>query len=121
MRRRRPSWRSWLCSRRQRNDGIGDAVGGGVVDAADGAGVVNDAVRLAALQRGDAYQRPSVDELAEEGMLVGEAGNAEDVVEVDDVGAVEVGRTVAAAQVKRIVAVVEEASPLCSSRACDQV
>jgi len=53
--------------------------------------------------------------------LVGEAGNAEDVVEVDDVGAVEVGRTVAAAQVKRIVAVVEEAQPLCSSRACDQV
>ena len=36
-------------------------------------------------------------------------GNLEDVVEVDDVGAVEVGRAVAVAQVERIVAVVEEA------------
>ena len=36
-------------------------------------------------------------------------GKLEDVVEVDDVGAVEVGRAVAAAQVERVVAVVEEA------------
>ena len=42
-------------------------------------------------------------------MLVDEVGQPVDVVEVDDVGAVEVGRSVAVAQIERIVAVVEEA------------
>ena len=101
---------SWRCSRwRQRNDGVGDAVGGGVVDAADGAGEIDDAVGLAALQHGQAYERPSVDHLPSQVCLLAKSGILEHVVEVDDVGAVKVGRTVAAAQVEGIVAVVEEA------------
>ena len=37
-----------------------------VVDAADGAGEVDDAVRLAALEHGEADQRPAVGEVAGE-------------------------------------------------------
>ena len=54
----------WSAAVDQWHDGIGDSVGGGVVDAADGAGVVDDAVGLTALEHGQADQRPPVDELA---------------------------------------------------------
>ena len=98
-------------ARRQRHDRVGDAIRGRVVDAADGAGVIDDAIRLAALQHGIADQRPAVGDLAFERVLVGESGNLDHIVEADDVRAVEVRRAIRAAQIERIVAVEEEAQP----------
>ena len=80
-----------------------------VEDAGHGAAEVDDAVGLTALQDGEADQRPAVGEVAFDIVLVDEVGQLVDVVEVDDVGAVEVGRGVSVAQVERVVAVVEEA------------
>ena len=84
---------------------------GRVIDAADSARIIDDAVRLAALEHGQAHQRPPVDYLAGQLFFVGQVGRLEDVVDADDVGAVEVRRAVAAAQVQSIVAVVEQAQP----------
>ena len=48
----------------QGNDRVGDAVEGAVEDAADGARVVDDAVGLAALDDGEAMNRPAIQHLA---------------------------------------------------------
>lgn len=48
----------------QRNNGVGNPVGSGVVDAAHSTGEVDDAVGLSALENGEALQGPVVDDLA---------------------------------------------------------
>src|SRR5579862_2010384 len=78
-------------ARRQRNDGVGNAVVGAVVDAADCAGEVDDAVRLTALENGETYERPAINEVAFERMVVYEVGQREYVIEIDHVRAVEIG------------------------------
>ena len=93
----------------ERHDGIRDAVKDAVVEAADGARVIDDAERLPTLQHGQANYRPSVGEAAGKRGLAIEIAQLVDVIEVDHMGAVKVGRSVAVAQVERIIAVVEQA------------
>ena len=99
----------WSATRRQRNDGIGDAVGDAIVDASHGAGIVDDAVGLSALQNGDAAKGPAVGEFARQAKTPRRSCASEQVVEVDDMGAVEVRIAVGRAQIERIISVVEQA------------
>ncbi len=86
-----------------------EAVAGAVENAADGAGIVDDAVRLSALNDGEALNGPAVDDSAFPRGSVAEPGKFVEIGEVDDVFAVEVGKAVTAAQIQRIVAVVKQA------------
>jgi len=91
------------------DDGVGDAVAGAVVEAANGAGIVNDAVRLAALDDGQAGDGPAVGQATAHGSELKEFGELVEIGEVDDVLAVEIGEAVAATEVGGVVAIVEEA------------
>ena len=64
----------------QGDDGVGDAVVGGVEDASHRSGEIDDAVWLAALKNCEPYERPAVDKLSCERVLVGEVGHLVDVV-----------------------------------------
>ncbi len=61
-------------ARSQRHDGVGNAVADAIVDAADSAAEVDDAIGLTALQDGEADQRPAVGEIACDIVLVDKVG-----------------------------------------------
>ena len=92
----------------QRHDRVGDAVGGAVIKAADRAAKVNHAERLTALQNGQADQRPPIGEAARPRGFAVKIRQTVNIVEVEDMGAVEIRRSVTVTEIERVIAVVEQ-------------
>src|SRR5580698_9218204 len=81
-----------LCgtARREWNDRVSNAVKGAVVEAADSARIIDDAVGLAALNDRYAGKRPVIDYLTCKRALLEEFGKVEAVGEIENMLAVEV-------------------------------
>ena len=77
-------------------------------EAADGSVELVEAVGFAALEGSEAYELPAVGEFAENGVIAGEFRNLEDVLELEDVSAIEVGRGIGLAEVGRVASSEEE-------------
>jgi len=101
--------RLWIASVLDAEDGIGKGWEVAEVEAADRSVELIEAEGFAALERGKADQLPAVGEFAEECGVLGELGKLGEILQLENVGAVEVGRGVGVAEVVRIVSGEEEA------------
>lgn len=95
-------------ARREWDNGIGDEVVAPVKNAAYGTAEVDHAIGLAALERGQSGDAPSIERLVGETVEVGNFRNFVNVVDGEDVRSVEIGIGVILTQVKSVVAVEEE-------------
>src|ERR1700686_2813559 len=122
---RRTGKRVFRCASRceiQGNDWICDSVIDAVESASDGSGVINDAVGLSALKDDGALDGPAICDFAGKGGSRKELGEFIVIVDVDNMRAVEVRRSITISQIERVVAVIEEAqSALLVQRARERV
>ena len=81
----------WCASRSQGNDRVGDAIRDTIKDTADSSRVINDGVRLPALQNGEPLKRPAIHDSRRHQVLArGKVRQLVQIVEDDDVRAIKV-------------------------------